>query len=458
MADDLSIRLDVDFEEYSKIEKKLKEKVSQLEKNVTANIKFDSSQIADLEKQLNKIKDTIGKYKLQIDIDKTQFNDVNKQTNDLGKNIDNLQKKQVKIVDDDTVQVIEQAKKSLLETQKIIYDFKNNKITEVNTNDYAKVQKDLYGQLNKLQNSEFAIKQKLIGADRETTSELNKQLALISEQKKSLGNNIVNYNLKNESEIEKLTNSRLRLQSELNIKQTQYNKQQDEETRELQKQIELYKQKRNIDLQNLKTRYGELANDGVLSDFKNQLNNITPENFNAQELNNAFKQLDANIKSSKDALKLTSKEAESFGDSMMRGFAKFSQWYIIGNMVSSLPRKFSEGIAFAKEFDSVMNEISIVTGKLNLDSLSNDFYELGNSLSSSQKNIASAASEFYRQGLDQSEVIERLSTTTQFAKISNLEFAQSAELLTASVNSLGVPIERIADVYAYLGKICPLVQ
>lgn len=451
MAEDLSIKLEVGFEEYNKIEKKLKDRVSQLEKNVTANIKFDSSQINDLEKQLNKIKDTLGKYKLEIDVDKTQFDNVNKQANDLSKNIDNLQKKQVKIIDDNTVQVIEQVKKNLLETQKIIYDFKNNKLTEVNTSDYAKVQKDLYSQLNKLQNDEFNIKQKLISADQETSNELSRQLSLINEQKKSLGNNIVNYNLKNESEIEKLTNSRVKLQSDLNIKATQYNKTQEETTRELQKQIQLYKQSKEIDIQNLKTRYGDLVDDKSVNDFKNQLNNITPENFNTKELNNSFKQLEANIKSSKDALKLTQKEAESFGDSMSRNIAKFSQWYIIGNMISSLPRKFSEGITFAKEFNSTMNSISIVTGKLNLNGLSDEFYNLGDALSSTQKDISTGANEFFRQGLTQSDVIERLASTTQFAKVSNLEFKESAELLTASVNSLGVPIERIADVYTYLG-------
>lgn len=65
--------------------------------------------------------------------------------------------------------------------------------------------------------------------------------------------------------------------------------------------------------------------------------------------------------------------------------------------------------------------------------------------------IASAAVEFWRQGLSESEVNQRLIAATQYAKISAMDFQESAELITAATNTLDVNAQRVADVFAYLG-------
>lgn len=65
--------------------------------------------------------------------------------------------------------------------------------------------------------------------------------------------------------------------------------------------------------------------------------------------------------------------------------------------------------------------------------------------------IASAAVEFWRQGLSEDQVNQRLVAATQYAKISALEFQESAELITAATNTLDVGAQRVADVFAYLG-------
>lgn len=65
--------------------------------------------------------------------------------------------------------------------------------------------------------------------------------------------------------------------------------------------------------------------------------------------------------------------------------------------------------------------------------------------------IATAAVEFWRQGLSENEVNWRLNASIQYAKISSLEFEEAAELITAATNTMGVSAQRVADVFAYLG-------
>lgn len=65
--------------------------------------------------------------------------------------------------------------------------------------------------------------------------------------------------------------------------------------------------------------------------------------------------------------------------------------------------------------------------------------------------IATAAVEFWRQGLDEDEVNRRLEATIQYAKIAAMEFDETATLITAATNTMDISARRVADVFAYLG-------
>ena len=65
--------------------------------------------------------------------------------------------------------------------------------------------------------------------------------------------------------------------------------------------------------------------------------------------------------------------------------------------------------------------------------------------------IATAAVEFWRQGLDEDEVNRRLEATIQYAKIAAMEFDEAATLITAATNTMDISARRVADVFAYLG-------
>lgn len=76
---------------------------------------------------------------------------------------------------------------------------------------------------------------------------------------------------------------------------------------------------------------------------------------------------------------------------------------------------------------------------------------MAKSMSVSATEIATAATEFWRQGLDEKEVNQRLTASVQYAKISAMEFDDAAELITAATNTMEVNAQRVADVFAYLG-------
>ena len=65
--------------------------------------------------------------------------------------------------------------------------------------------------------------------------------------------------------------------------------------------------------------------------------------------------------------------------------------------------------------------------------------------------IASAAVEFWRQGLAETDVNARLKSTTIYARIAGLEFDEAAKLVTSATNSMNLDVERVVDVFTYLG-------
>lgn len=122
----------------------------------------------------------------------------------------------------------------------------------------------------------------------------------------------------------------------------------------------------------------------------------------------------------------------------------------VSNALSSFWRNAQE---YAKGYYDQLNEIRIVTGKTEEDAnrMGQTYREMAQSMSVSSSEIANAAVEFWRQGLNESEVNSRLTSTIQYAKISSLEFKDAAEQMTAATNGMGISASHVADVWAYLG-------
>ena len=173
----------------------------------------------------------------------------------------------------------------------------------------------------------------------------------------------------------------------------------------------------------------------------------------------AFTDINTELKNIKANANTATSHIIGFGEAMRTAFVKFPVWLASGTIIMQTIRFFEYGLRYTVELDSKLNEIAIVLGK-NQDEvrgLAKEYNNLAKELRVTTREVAEASVEYYRQGLNQEEVMKRLQTTTQYAKISSLQFKESAEILTATVNSMGVDIERASDVFAYLGEHRPLV-
>jgi TP901 family phage tail tape measure protein len=134
-------------------------------------------------------------------------------------------------------------------------------------------------------------------------------------------------------------------------------------------------------------------------------------------------------------------------------FKRIVQWTVAGGLFFNTFRFFREGITYVIELNKALTEISIVTMRSQEDvaKLGQEYAKLAKQMSVTTTEIAKGAVEFYRQGLNEQQTMERLRQTTIYSKISNLEFAESAKIITATVNSMGISANKAIDTFAFMG-------
>ena len=134
---------------------------------------------------------------------------------------------------------------------------------------------------------------------------------------------------------------------------------------------------------------------------------------------------------------------------------RMAQWAVGGTLFFGTLRQIKEGIAYITELDNSLNEIRIVTNKTQqeVNNLALSYNELAKEMGVTTKEVASTAADLFRQGLDDSQVEERMKAIIQYAKISGISLEESNKIITATANATGESVEKIIDVFAMLGDI-----
>ena len=164
-----------------------------------------------------------------------------------------------------------------------------------------------------------------------------------------------------------------------------------------------------------------------------------------ENIKNIQRQVNELYSKQNDMLNLAKEALDSIGTKLTQQLATWT--------TNTLKDMFKDAISYASEYYDLMNEIRIVSGYSEEEAkkLGEEYRKMAREMSVSSTDIAKAAVEFWRQGLDETETNKRVEAATQYAKISSMDFAEAAELITAATNTLDISAQHVADVFAYLG-------
>ena len=140
-----------------------------------------------------------------------------------------------------------------------------------------------------------------------------------------------------------------------------------------------------------------------------------------------------------------------------------TRYFSLLAVIRTIKTILSDSVEYVTQYSDKMNEIQIITGKSNneIQELGERYMKIAEQMSVSSLDMADAAIYFTRQGLNAEEIESRLKNVTMYAKTANIEFTESAEIMTAVINSLKLveqeekdgrdSAQRVADVFLAIG-------
>lgn len=154
------------------------------------------------------------------------------------------------------------------------------------------------------------------------------------------------------------------------------------------------------------------------------------------------------VRETKERMDEQRKATEQAEANIRKMAAEMERWVATLVVMRGLNSVWREMTEYAASYYDAMNEIRIVTNytQEQADALGASYRQMAKEMSVSSTEIAKAAVEYWRQGLPEGNVNDRLKYTTAYAKISKMEFAAAAELMTAATNSMEISAGRVADV------------
>lgn len=128
-------------------------------------------------------------------------------------------------------------------------------------------------------------------------------------------------------------------------------------------------------------------------------------------------------------LQSTTDEANSLDAALNKIGSRLLQMATTMLVLRGLTTLWRNATDYAQQYYDKLNEIRIVTGKTQseVSMLGQRYRSLAKEMKVASTEIATAAVEFWRQGLDEDEVNQRLKASIQYAKISAMEFDEAAE-------------------------------
>ncbi len=147
------------------------------------------------------------------------------------------------------------------------------------------------------------------------------------------------------------------------------------------------------------------------------------------------------------------KDGYNFVEMLTLSAKKIAIWGIATTAVYGGLRELKLGISYIYDLDNSLNEIRIVTGntQAEVERLAVSYNKLAKEMSVSTRDLVGVSADLYRQGLNDTQVEERMKGIVQYAKISSISLNDSNRIITSTANATGESVQKIIDIFALLG-------
>ena len=158
-----------------------------------------------------------------------------------------------------------------------------------------------------------------------------------------------------------------------------------------------------------------------------------------------LKTINKNAQVLKSELDAANSSAKGLIHNLTSNISKFAQWYIIGNIFSSIVRSITSAVDELKEMDTLLTEISKTSGKdkSDLTDVSEQSFDVASKYGVKSSDYLSTIKEMYRAGYDNAEAMAELATMAQSAGDMTAELSNQYLIATDAAYHYSGNIEKL---------------
>lgn len=214
-------------------------------------------------------------------------------------------------------------------------------------------------------------------------------------------------------------------------------------TKELERQLELYRRQAQVNTQNLQNRYGNSLSNASNQQIQQYLNSVNQLTARTPNLRNQMASLNMQFREMSSNIAATTRQTMSFGEQLQVSFSRIPVWAAGMTMFYAPLQGLQNIVDQVIQIDTIMTEIRRVMDEpdYKFNEMLQEAVETGDQLSNKITDILQMTSSFGRMGFDESELGNITKTAEVLQNVSDLSVDETVNTLTSAMLNFNVAAE-----------------
>nr|WP_253186111.1 phage tail tape measure protein [Bacillus licheniformis] len=221
-------------------------------------------------------------------------------------------------------------------------------------------------------------------------------------------------------------------------------------TKELERQLELYRRQAQVNTQNLQNRYGSSLSNASNQQLQQYLNSVNQLNARTPNLKNQMASLNMQFREMSSNIAATTRQTMGFGEQLQVSFSRIPVW-AAGMTLFYAPLRLlqdltSQVISLDTQMTGLRRVMDLPDYKFN--ELLQKSIDLSDELANKTSDVLTIMNEFGRMGYKDDELLDLTKTAQMMENISELQPEDTVKALTAAMVNFNIQSKdslKIAD-------------
>lgn len=327
------------------------------------------------------------------------------------------------------------------------------------TDNSAQATKTLYSELNKLQETEFKIKNQMISAEGEELDILKQQLSLTNQLQSNMGKSIAKNELQDEQQINSYQLKRITLTTQLNKTKAEYNdalkesvRKAKEEEVSAKKLADIEKQRLNNKLNNYLLKNPEKETTEEVIRLKQAYDNLSGKS--VKEVREETKKLGVetdkvvNKLKSQDMSSVTKTDDKSWFENIKSNIASLGIYFTGRSILTGITNTFRDATQYVISLDSAMIDLKKVTDETTktYDTFLDTMHNVAMALGTQTVEMVKAVTLWAKTGESLKDSSKLAESTIMLSKVGdNSNVEDSMQYMIAPLKAFNIEAENSID-------------